>query len=50
MFYFFIIDNFEIEKDWWEGKDLNDLIFRNIGGIYVLIIIRFFKVMVFDIV
>ncbi|EOA12849.1 hypothetical protein CARUB_v10025819mg [Capsella rubella] len=46
--YLLIIDNLEIEKDWWEGKDLNDLIPRNTGGTHVLITTRLPKVMSFD--
>ncbi|CAG7910171.1 unnamed protein product [Brassica rapa] len=46
--YLLIIDNLEIEKDWWEGKDLNDLIPRNTGGTHVLITTRLPKVMAFD--
>lgn len=46
--YLLIIDNLEIEKDWWEGKDLNDLIPRNTGGTHVLITTRLPKVMTFD--
>ncbi|ESQ42816.1 hypothetical protein EUTSA_v10012581mg [Eutrema salsugineum] len=46
--YLLVIDNLEIEKDWWEGKDLNDLIPRNTGGTHVLITTRLPKVMTFD--
>ncbi|KAG7538129.1 NB-ARC [Arabidopsis suecica] len=46
--YLLIIDNLETEKDWWEGKDLNDLIPRNTGGTHVLITTRLPKVMTFD--
>ncbi|XP_040988696.1 uncharacterized protein LOC121236223 [Juglans microcarpa x Juglans regia] len=43
-----IIDNLETEKDWWEGKDLHDLIPRNTGGSHVIITTRLSKVMNFD--
>ncbi|KAK7829306.1 hypothetical protein CFP56_029538 [Quercus suber] len=33
--YLLIIDNLETEKEWWEGKDLHDLIPRNTGGSHV---------------
>ncbi|CAH2069775.1 unnamed protein product [Thlaspi arvense] len=46
--YLLVIDNLETEKDWWEGKDLNDLIPRNTGGTHVLITTRLPKVMTFD--
>ncbi|CAI9263508.1 unnamed protein product [Lactuca saligna] len=46
--YLLIIDNLETEKDWWEGKDLHDLIPRNTGGSHVIITTRLPKVMTFD--
>ncbi|OWM85950.1 uncharacterized protein LOC116212906 [Punica granatum] len=47
--YLIIIDNLETEKEWWEGKDLHDLIPRNTGGSHVIITTRLTKVMTFDI-
>ncbi|KAK8579016.1 hypothetical protein V6N13_142251 [Hibiscus sabdariffa] len=47
--YLLIIDNLETEREWWEGKDLNDLIPRNTGGTHVIITTRLPKVMNFDI-
>ncbi|XP_031257542.1 uncharacterized protein LOC116115543 [Pistacia vera] len=47
--YLLIIDNLETEKEWWEGKDLQDLIPRNTGGSHVIITTRLSKVMNFDI-
>ncbi|KAE8723571.1 putative WPP domain interacting protein 1 [Hibiscus syriacus] len=38
--YLLIIDNLETERDWWEGKDLHDLIPRNTGGTHVIITTR----------
>lgn len=46
--YLLIIDNLESERDWWEGKDLHDLIPRNTGGSHVIITARLSKVMNFD--
>ncbi|KVI10272.1 AAA+ ATPase domain-containing protein [Cynara cardunculus var. scolymus] len=46
--YLLIIDNLETEKDWWEGKDLHDLIPRNTGGSHIIITTRLPKVMTFD--
>ncbi|XVF70990.1 hypothetical protein PTKIN_Ptkin11bG0206300 [Pterospermum kingtungense] len=46
--YLLIIDNLEIEREWWEGKDLHDLIPRNTGGSHVIITTRLSKVMNFD--
>lgn len=46
--YLLIIDNLETEKDWWEGKDLHDLIPRNTGGSHVIITTRLPKVTNFD--
>ncbi|MFS7985163.1 putative AAA+ ATPase domain, P-loop containing nucleoside triphosphate hydrolase, TIR [Helianthus anomalus] len=46
--YLLIIDNLETEKDWWEGKDLHDLIPRNTGGSHVIITTRLPRVMSFD--
>ena len=47
--YLLIIDNLETEKEWWEGKDLHDLIPRNTGGSHVIVTTRLSKVMNFDI-
>ncbi|KAL4332695.1 hypothetical protein GQ457_07G012560 [Hibiscus cannabinus] len=47
--YLLIIDNLETEREWWEGKDLHDLIPRNTGGTHVIITTRLPKVMDFDI-
>ncbi|KAF5730418.1 hypothetical protein HS088_TW19G00007 [Tripterygium wilfordii] len=47
--YLLILDNLETEKEWWEGKDLHDLIPRNTGGSHVIITTRLTKVMNFDI-
>ncbi|XP_047966689.1 uncharacterized protein LOC125211055 [Salvia hispanica] len=46
--YLLIIDNLETEKEWWEGKDLHDLIPRNTGGTHVIITTRLPRVMSFD--
>ncbi|XWS09561.1 hypothetical protein CRYUN_Cryun39dG0000700 [Craigia yunnanensis] len=46
--YLLIIDNLETEREWWEGKDLHDLIPRNTGGSHVIITTRLSKVMNFD--
>lgn len=46
--YLLIIDNLETETEWWEGKDLYDLIPRNTGGSHVIITTRLSKVMNFD--
>ncbi|PIA44936.1 hypothetical protein AQUCO_01700484v1 [Aquilegia coerulea] len=46
--YLLIIDNLETEKEWWEGKDLNDLIPRNTGASHVIITTRLSKVMSFE--
>ncbi|XP_076903148.1 uncharacterized protein LOC143558128 [Bidens hawaiensis] len=45
--YLLIVDNLETEKDWWEGKDLHDLIPRNTGSSHVIITTRLHKVMSF---
>uniref|UniRef100_A0A7N0TVA4 AAA+ ATPase domain-containing protein n=1 Tax=Kalanchoe fedtschenkoi TaxID=63787 RepID=A0A7N0TVA4_KALFE len=47
--YLLIIDNLENEKEWWEGKDLHDLIPRNTGGTHIIITTRLPKIMNFDI-
>ncbi|XP_011007044.1 PREDICTED: uncharacterized protein LOC105112858 [Populus euphratica] len=47
--YLLIIDNLETEREWWEGKDLHDLIPRNTGGTHVIITTRLSKTMNFDI-
>lgn len=46
--YLLIIDSLETEKEWWEGKDLHDLIPRNTGGSHVIITTRLSKLMNFD--
>ncbi|PQQ20518.1 uncharacterized protein Pyn_01158 [Prunus yedoensis var. nudiflora] len=46
--YLIVIDNLETEREWWEGKDLHDLIPRNTGGSHVIITTRLSKVMNFD--
>ncbi|XAR56853.1 hypothetical protein NMG60_11037474 [Bertholletia excelsa] len=46
--YLLIIDNLETEKEWWEGKDLHDLIPRNAGGSHVIVTTRLSRVMTFD--
>ncbi|KAJ0688796.1 putative AAA+ ATPase domain, P-loop containing nucleoside triphosphate hydrolase, TIR [Helianthus annuus] len=46
--YLLIIDDLETENDWWEGKDLHDLIPRNTGGSHVIITTRLPRVMSFD--
>ncbi|CAK9321714.1 unnamed protein product [Citrullus colocynthis] len=45
--YLLIIDNLEAEEDWWEGKDLSDLLPRNTGGSHVIITTRLSKLMSF---
>ncbi|KAK7401458.1 hypothetical protein VNO78_12964 [Psophocarpus tetragonolobus] len=46
--YLLIIDNLETEVEWWEGKDLYDLIPRNTGGTHVIVTTRLSKVMSYD--
>ncbi|KAJ4975303.1 hypothetical protein NE237_000409 [Protea cynaroides] len=46
--YLLIIDNLETENEWWEGKDLHDLIPRNTGASHVIVTTRLSKVMNFD--
>ncbi|PHT47362.1 hypothetical protein CQW23_11570 [Capsicum baccatum] len=46
--YLIIIDNLETEKEWWEGKDLHDLIPTNTGGTHVIITTQLNRVMNFD--
>ncbi|XP_060188395.1 uncharacterized protein LOC132617412 [Lycium barbarum] len=46
--YLLIIDNLETEKEWWEGKDLHDLIPTNTGGTHVIITTQLNRVMNFD--
>ncbi|XP_043688197.1 uncharacterized protein LOC122639410 [Telopea speciosissima] len=47
--YLLIIDNLESENEWWEGKDLHDLIpRRNTGASHVIFTTRLSKVMNFD--
>nr|XP_043630311.1 uncharacterized protein LOC122601629 [Erigeron canadensis] len=43
-----IIDNLETENEWWDGKDLHDLIPRNTGSTHVIITTRLPKVMSFE--
>ncbi|XP_068638647.1 uncharacterized protein [Aristolochia californica] len=46
--YLLIIDNLETEKEWWEEKDLHDLIPRNTGATHVIVTTRLAKVMNFE--
>ncbi|KAG1363819.1 hypothetical protein COCNU_11G006460 [Cocos nucifera] len=46
--YLLIIDNLETEKEWWEGKDLHDLIPRNTGATHVIVTTQLSKVMSFE--
>lgn len=46
--YLLVIDNLETEKEWWEGKDLHDLIPRNTGATHVIVTTRLPKVMSFE--
>ncbi|XP_058114504.1 uncharacterized protein LOC131257709 [Magnolia sinica] len=46
--YLLVIDNLETEKEWWEGKDLHDLIPRNTGATHVIVTTRLSKVMNFE--
>ncbi|KAI9095019.1 hypothetical protein K1719_026483 [Acacia pycnantha] len=46
--YLLIIDNLESEEDWWEGKNMHDLIPRNTGATHVIITSRLSKVMNYD--
>ncbi|KAK9152294.1 hypothetical protein Syun_010603 [Stephania yunnanensis] len=46
--YLLIIDNLETEKEWWDNKDLHDLIPRNTGATHVIVTTRLPKVMNFD--
>ncbi|KAL2475926.1 P-loop containing nucleoside triphosphate hydrolase superfamily protein [Abeliophyllum distichum] len=46
--YLLIIDNLETEREWWEGKDLHDLIPRNTGGTHVIVTTKLARVMNFD--
>ncbi|XP_008796593.2 uncharacterized protein LOC103712008 [Phoenix dactylifera] len=46
--YLLVIDNLETEKEWWEGKDLHDLIPRNTGATHVIVTTRLSKVMSFE--
>ncbi|KAI3427767.1 AAA domain-containing protein [Psidium guajava] len=48
--YLLIIDNLESESEWWEGKDLQDLIPRNTGGSHVIMTTRLPKIMNFDLI
>ncbi|XP_047049763.1 uncharacterized protein LOC124654823 [Lolium rigidum] len=43
--YLLIIDNLESEKDWWEGKDLQDVIPRSTGASHVMVTTRLQRVM-----
>ncbi|KAI3969579.1 hypothetical protein MKX01_020140 [Papaver californicum] len=46
--YLLIIDNLETESEWWEGKDLHDLIPRNTGASHVIITTGLSNVMSLD--
>ncbi|KAG1327352.1 hypothetical protein COCNU_01G012860 [Cocos nucifera] len=46
--YLLVIDNLETEKEWWEGKDLHDLIPRNTGATHVIVTSRLSKLMSFE--
>ncbi|ONK69285.1 uncharacterized protein A4U43_C05F21250 [Asparagus officinalis] len=46
--YLLVIDNLETEKEWWEGKDLHDLIPKNTGATHVIVTTRLPKVMSFE--
>ncbi|KAG6511059.1 hypothetical protein ZIOFF_029108 [Zingiber officinale] len=46
--YLLVVDNLETEKEWWEGKDLHDLIPRNTGATHVIITTRLPKVTSFE--
>ncbi|XP_031478499.1 uncharacterized protein LOC116249525 [Nymphaea colorata] len=46
--YLLIIDNLESEKEWWDAKDLHDLIPRITGATHVLITTRLSKVLSFE--
>ncbi|GER56975.1 P-loop containing nucleoside triphosphatehydrolases superfamily protein [Striga asiatica] len=46
--YLLVIDDLENEREWWEGKDLHDLIPRNTGGTHVIITTRLPRVMSLD--
>ncbi|KAK9156454.1 hypothetical protein Sjap_003934 [Stephania japonica] len=48
--YLLIIDNLETEKEWWDNKDLHDLIPRNTGATHVIVTTRLSKVMNFDLI
>ncbi|KAM0910452.1 hypothetical protein ACQ4PT_014130 [Festuca glaucescens] len=43
--YLLIIDNLESERDWWEGKDLQDFIPRSTGASHVMVTTRLQRVM-----
>ncbi|KQJ90702.1 uncharacterized protein LOC100843818 [Brachypodium distachyon] len=43
--YLLIIDNLESERDWWEGKDLQDFLPRNTGASHVIVTTRLAVVM-----
>ncbi|CAM0951935.1 unnamed protein product [Alopecurus aequalis] len=43
--YLLIIDNLESERDWWEGKDLQDFIPRSTGASHVIVTTRLPHVM-----
>lgn len=47
--YLLIIDNLESDNEWWDGKDLHDLIPRNTGGSHIIITTRLSKVMNYDV-
>uniref|UniRef100_A0ACD5Y144 Uncharacterized protein n=1 Tax=Avena sativa TaxID=4498 RepID=A0ACD5Y144_AVESA len=43
--YLLIIDNLENEKDWWEGKELQDFLPRSTGASHVIVTTRLPRVM-----
>ena len=48
--YLLVIDNLESEREWWEGKDLCDLIPKNTGASHVIITSRLQRVMNLELV
>ncbi|KAL4185943.1 hypothetical protein AMTRI_Chr10g8280 [Amborella trichopoda] len=45
--YLLIIDNLESEKEWWDGRELHELIPNNTGATHVIITTRLSKVVSF---
>ncbi|KAM0882284.1 hypothetical protein ACQ4PT_032392 [Festuca glaucescens] len=43
--YLLIIDNLESERDWWEGKDMQDFIPRSTGASHVIVTTQLQRVM-----